>query len=457
MGGTLFTAVLIILYTFRFETAFFRFGHKDTSLERSFSTGAIFLLFLSVGFTILLWINAESIAGTFTLNEDARYVKWFAVIITADALAALPFARLRLENRPIRFAIIKTFSMLINIIGVLLLLEVWPSLDFLPHLQELYNAEVILDYVFLANLVASVSTLLLLSPYFMKTNWIFDFGLWRRMMAYSWPLLVVGLAGTINLVFDSFFLSWYLPGSDENNIAETGVYKACMRIAILMNLISQAYNYAAEPFFFKQIDSKDAKQKYARTAQAFAWVGCFSILAIALNLDVLKYLIDDSKWGALNLVPLMLLAYFFLGMYYNFAVWYKVTDKTKYGAAIAAIGAIITLVGLRFLIPIMGSWGAVITTFCCFTVLAVLTLVWGRRHYPIPYKLNRMSHYLLSAIGLFILSLAFENIGPHPVYLWVFRSLLLVLYVLIWIRLEDAGQDLRLAWARIKEQMNRRS
>ncbi len=452
-----FAAVLIILYTFRFETAFFRFGHKEKSLERSFSTGAIFLLFLSVGFTILLWINAESIAATFTLQEDARYVKWFALIITADALAALPFARLRLENRPIRFAIIKTFSMLINIIGVLLLLEVWPSLDFLPQLQELYNAEIILDYVFLANLVASVSTLLLLSPYFLKTHWIFDFGLWKRMMAYSWPLLVVGLAGTINLVFDSFFLSWYLPGSDENNIAETGVYKACMRIAILMNLISQAYNYAAEPFFFKQIDAKDAKEKYARTAQAFAWVGCFSILAIALNLDILKYLIDDSKWGALNLVPLMLLAYFFLGMYYNFAVWYKVSDKTKYGAVIAAIGAIITLVGLRILIPIMGSWGAVLTTFCCFTVLAVLTLVWGRRHYPIPYKLTRMSHYLLSAIGLFLLSLAFENIGLHAFYLWLFRSLLLVAYVLIWIRLEDAGPHLRLAWVRVKEQMSRRS
>jgi O-antigen/teichoic acid export membrane protein len=438
-------AVLIILFTFRFETAFFRYGHKKDQLERSFSTASIFLLVLSILYALVLWWNSPSIASLFTLEEDARYVRWFALIIAADALAALPFARLRLENRPLRFALIKTISMLINIAGVVVLLELWPQLHFWPSLMELYNPDIILDYVFLANLAASVITLLLLSPYFLKTSWVFDFTLWRRMMRYSWPLLIVGLAGTINLVFDSFFLSWFLPGTEEENIAETGVYKACMRIAILMNLISQAYNYAAEPFFFKQIEMADAREKYAKTAQAFAWVGCFAILAIGLNLDIIKYLIDDSKWGALYLVPYMLLAYFFLGMYYNFAVWYKVTDRTIYGAIIASAGALLTLAGHRWLIPIFGASGAVLTTLSCFLSLATLTYWWGQKYYPIPYNIRRMGHYLLSALLLFFLARVFEQTDPPMPVLWLFRLTLLVVYVWVWIRLEGAGPALRSA------------
>jgi len=445
-------AVLIILFTFRFETAFFRFGHKKEQLERSFSTASLFLLGLAIIYTVFLWITAENVASVFTLAEDARYVRWFALIIAADALAALPFARLRLENRPIRFALIKTFSMLVNIAGVILLLEIWPALDLFPKLQASFNPDILLDYVFLANLIASMATLALLSPYFLKTHWVFDVTLWKRMLAYSWPLLIVGLAGTINLVFDSFFLSWFLPGTEEENIAVTGVYKACMRIAILMNLISQAYNYAAEPFFFKQIESADAKEKYARTAQAFAWVGCFSILAIGLHLDLIKYLIDDSKWGLLHLVPLMLLAYFFLGMYYNFAVWYKVSDKTKYGAIIASIGAVITLLGLRFLIPAYGPLGAVLTTLFCFIVLAGLTYFWGRSYYPIPYKMGRMGQYLFSAIALYFLALAFENASPPDFLLWIFRLAALLIYAYLWIRLESLGPQLFLAWSRLKKQ-----
>jgi O-antigen/teichoic acid export membrane protein len=164
-------------------------------------------------------------------------------------------------------------------------------------------------------------------------------------------------------------------------------------------------------------------------------------------------LIDESKWGMMHLVPLMLLAYLFLGMYYNFAVWYKVSDKTQYGAIIACSGAILTLVGLRFLIPTYGPLGAVITTAAVFLFLASLTYLWGKRFYPIPYKLNRMGHYLLSAIGLYLLSIAFENTDPPVFALWGFRLILLLAYVWIWIRLEGAGPSLQLAWSNIKSSL----
>jgi O-antigen/teichoic acid export membrane protein len=426
-------ALLIIVYTFRFETAFFRFGSKKGQLERSFSTASIFLLGLALSFTLLLIWQSEPIAEVLTFREDARFVRWFALIIAADALAAIPFARLRLENRPIRFAIIKSFSVLMNILLVLFLLEIWPHWDLSGWGLPGYHEEWILDYVFLANLGASMITIFWLSPLYVQSRWVFDMKIWKRMMRYAWPLLIVGMAGTINLVFDKMLLKWLLPYSDEENIAITGVYAACMRIAILMNLVSQAYNYAAEPFFFKEFGSLDAKEKYARTAQAFALIAAFSVLAIALNLDWIKYLISPDKWGDLALVPVALLAYFFLGMYYNFSVWYKVTDHTLIGAGIALIGAIITI-GVNFLlVPIIGSWGAVLATLSCFAMISVLTYLLGQRYYPVPYPVGKMVLYILTAAAVFGLSLWVDHLSLH-VYLKVsIKVCLLFLYGIGWL------------------------
>jgi len=440
-------ALLIIVYTFRFETAFFRFGSIKGQLERSFSTAALFLIALASVFTLFLFWRSNSIAEVLTFKSDARFVRWFALIIAADALAAIPFARLRLENRPIRFAVIKSFSVLMNIIFVLFLLEVWPHWDLkglgLPSYQEKW----ILDYVFLANLGASLITILWLSPMYFKSKWTFDFHLWKNMLQYAWPLLIVGMAGTINLVFDKMLLKWLLPYSDEENIAITGVYAACMRIAILMNLISQAYNYAAEPFFFKEFNSLDAKEKYARTAQAFALIAAFSVLAIALNLDWIKYLISPDKWGDLALVPIALLAYFFLGIYYNFSVWYKVTDKTLVGAGIAIIGAIITIGGNVILVPYIGSWGAVLSTLACFAAICILTYLLGQRYYPVPYPVGKMSLYIVTAALVFGLSLWLDTFSFPSLLNQFFKLLLLLGYVGSWLFAER--QTYSVLWRRI--------
>ena len=425
-------ALLIIVYTFRFETAFFRFGSHKGQLERSFSTAAIFLLFLSAGFTSLLFWQSESIAEVLTFKEDARFVRWFGLIIAADALAAIPFARLRLENRPVRFAIIKSFSMLMNIVFVLFLLELWPSWD-VPLFGYEWQENWLLDYVFLANLGASLITLIWLSPMYQKTIWVFDFKIWTKMLRYAWPLLIVGMAGTINLVFDKMLLKWLLPYSDEENIAITGVYAACMKIAILMNLVSQAYNYAAEPFFFKEFGSMDAKVKYARTAQVFALFASFSVLAIAVNLDWIKFLISEDKWGAMELVPVALLSYFFLGMYYNFSVWYKVTDKTLIGAGISILGAVVTIGGNILWVPTIGSWGAVLATLSCFSLISILTYLLGQKYYPIPYPVGKISLYIISAAAAFAFSKWVDLWGISPIVSSSIKWLLLLAYALIWL------------------------
>jgi O-antigen/teichoic acid export membrane protein len=264
-------------------------------------------------------------------------------------------------------------------------------------------------------------------------HWKFDFGLWKRMFRYAMPLLVVGVAGTINLVFDNFFLMWLLPGTEVENAAQVGIYKACMRIAILMNLITQAFNYAAEPFFFKQIAATDQKVKYARTTQAFALVSSITILAIALNIDWIKYLIAENKWGALELVPIMLLAYFFLGLQYNFAVWYKVTDRTFIGAMIAIVGAVITIVGNIWLIPLIGIWGSAIATLSCFAVVAILTYIIGQYHFKVRYKIGKIAMYLLSAIVVFGFAKIIDHAEWSLIATIIAKCTLLLLYIAAWI------------------------
>lgn len=442
-------ALLMIIYTFRFETAFFRFGNNKEELGRSFSTASIFLLVLAVLFTALLFWQSETVAASLTSPEDARFVKWFAIIVAADALSAIPFARLRLENRPIRFAAVKTMSMVINLALVLLLIEVWPlTEDVFPGLHAYFNPDYKLDYVFLANLGASVITIILLSPYYFKMSWHFDYGLWKRMFRYALPLLIVGIAGTINLVFDRFFLKWLLPGTELENEAQVGVYTACLRIAVLMNLMTQAYNYAAEPFFFKQITALDAKEKYARTTQAFSLISSMAVLAIALNLDWIKYIIHESKWGALELVPVFLLAYFFLGLYYNFSIWYKVTDRTGIGALISIVGAIITIVLNVYLIPLIGLWGAAVATLACFSILAILTYAVGQFYYTINYKVFRISAYLLSAVAFYAIAYWSDQWGWNHIALAIFKMTLLLIYIFMWIFLER--KEYAFLWSRFR-------
>ena len=217
------------------------------------------------------------------------------------------------------------------------------------------------------------------------------------------------------------------------NEAQVGVYTACLRIAVLMNLMTQAYNYAAEPFFFKQITALDAKEKYARTTQAFALVSSIAILAIALNIDWIKYIIHESKWGALDIVPLFLLAYFFLGLYYNFSIWYKVTDRTGIGAIISVVGAIITIVLNMYLIPSIGVWGAAIATLSCFFALAVITYGVGQFYYKIEYKVIRIFFYLLTAILFFGIGHWVDSFDWSTMAQAVVKITLLLLYIVLWV------------------------
>jgi len=431
-----FAALLMVVLTYGMETAYFRFGNRAENAGSAFSTALSSLLATTVFFVSLLTFFSERIANMLTHRpQDGFYVVLFAFIIGFDVLAAIPFARLRLENRPLRFAAIKAANILINaslLIGALELLPRLAEAGWSPAVQW-YRPEYELTYVFAANLGASLLTLVLLLPDLLRgpaptapaeppimdageapqrPAFYFDRQLWVRMLGYAWPLLIVGIAGMINQLADRFLLMEWLPGNYDQNLYQLGIYNACIKIAVLMNLFTQAFKYAAEPFFFRHADRSDARRIYARVAQAFTLVGSLAFLTILLYLDLVRYLINPNYWAGLSIVAFFLIAYLLLGLYYNFSVWYKLTDRTRYGAYIASGGALITLTANYFLIPRYGILGPAFSSLACFGFMCAAALLIGRKYYPVPYPVGRMAFYLLSAVAWHLVFRALEPRFP---------------------------------------------
>ncbi len=400
-----FAALLLTFYTFRLETAFFRYGSDHKDIEASFWTASLFILGLGIFFTALLLSYSSGIAAILTKAADSRFVRYFAFIIFLDALAAIPFARLRLEHRPRKFALLKILNIVVTVITMLFLLEGLrrlPSNGF-PALGHIYNPDHKLDYIFIANLCGSSITLLCLLPMYFRSKIQWSTALFHKLIRYSAPLLIVGVAGTVNQLTDRFFVKEWMPGNltEKASISDAGIYTAAARIAVIINLFTQAYNYAAEPFFFKNKASGGSIKVYARSAEAFMLVGTCGFLFLSLNLHTIKYLIDEHYWSGLFVTPILMIAYLLLGLYYNVAIWYKLTDKTRYGAIISIVGAIIT-VGLNYLlIPRIGMTGAAVTSVSVYFTMVILAVLIGRAYYPIPYRFQRILVYPLLAVIMY--------------------------------------------------------
>jgi len=399
-----FTALLLVFFTYGMETALFRFGSLEGELDKVFTTAAISLLITTIFFVGLLFVFSNQIAAFLEYPDDGRYVRWFAMITGLDALAALPFAKLRLENRPIRFAIIKILNVAIQIILILFLLAGCPFLidNGVEWVSNFYSDDKKLDFVFLANLVASGVVFLVLFRNFFNFKWEFDSQLWRKMLNYSLPLIVVGVASVINRQLDRIFLQKWLVEEDATNL--TGIYAANVKLAVLMSLFITAFNYAAEPFFFKNKDRKDSRDIYAKLGQAFSIVGSLVFLGIMLYIDLIQVLIGKDFRSGLGVVPILLLAYFGLGLFYNFSIWYKLTDRTRIGAWISIAGASITVLINYFFIPTEGIMAPAYAALACYIFMATVSYFIGKKYYPIDYPIGRMLGYIFTAVGFYLLS-----------------------------------------------------
>ncbi len=408
---------LNVLYSYGLETAYFRFSQTHDK-DKLYSTLSISLFLSSVLFTILLFLFKDSIALVADLNEHPEYLFWMICIIGIDNLNTLPFARLRQENRPKRYAFARITGIVVNISVVIFFLAVVPGIiKNNPNsiLNNIYNPGMGLGYYLVGNLCGSLFTLLILYKEIRKVRFRFDVGLWKEVMRYSAPLIIVGLGGMINDVLSRLIYRHVVDLPQEQANHELGIFANIFRIALLITIMIQAFRMAAEPFFFNQGKNEDAQRTYARVMKFFVIACCFMFLVIALFLDVFKWVFvtfANPRWiEGLDVVPLLALGNIFLGIYYNLSVWYKLTNKNRYGAYITIAGAIITIVLNIILIPILHYTGAALATFTCYLFMMLMSYRLGQKHYPIPYPVKKLVSYIVMVLIIYA-------IHAGLVYIW---------------------------------------
>jgi len=405
-----YVSFLFVILTYGMETAFFRFASQAEFRNKVFGTTLASLTFTSIIFLLVSYITAPFLSVRLGYTGHPEYVKWFALILATDALSTIPYANLRLENKPLRFALIKISNIAVNIgmnlFFILLcpyILNTYPDSDIAGLTARIYNPGIGVGYIFISNMIASILTLVLLIPGISFGKLSIDGKLLKQMLKYSWPLLIFGLAGIINETFDRIILKYLLPDK-TTAMAQLGIYGACYKISILMTLFIQTYKYAAEPFFFEHAKAGNAKETYSALMHYFIIVCLLIFLVIMLYIDVVMLFVGKDFRAGVGVVPILLMANLFLGVFYNLSIWFKLTDRTKTGAAISITGAIITLVLNFLLIPVMGYMGAAWATLICYASMMVISYIMGQKYFPVNYDLKRALKYSMITMVIYALS-----------------------------------------------------
>jgi O-antigen/teichoic acid export membrane protein len=405
-----YVSFLIIFLTYGMETAFFRFYSKEENDKRSVFATTFWSLFASSSiFIFVAVLFSGSFASMLGYATHPEYVTWFAVVVGLDALSSIPMAYLRAEGKAYRFAMVNILSVAVNILLNLFFLAYCMPLvkggqsNWLTDM--FYNPSIGVGYVFIANLVSSCVKFLLLSPEIVRSFYRFSLSMLEKMLLFGLPLMIAGFAGMINETIDRILLKNILtePLGAEAASEQVGIYSAVYKLSIIITLFIQAFRYAAEPFFFAQEKEKESGKTYARVMNYFVIVCAVIFLGVMLFLDVLKYFVpNETYWNAFHIVPVLLFANIFLGIYYNQSIWYKLSGRTMYGAWIAVFGAVITLVMNVVLIPVYGYTGAAWTTFTCYGSMMLISYFMGKRFYPVPYQALKVIFYLVLAFGVYL-------------------------------------------------------
>ncbi len=431
-----YIAFLNVIFTYGMETAFFNFASKRENKIEVYNTALGSLIISSVGFSLLMFLFAHPIANWLEYPEKISYIYWTILIIATDALMAIPFAKLRLNNKALNFALIKAGNVVVNI-SLHIFFFVFCKNAYengeASTLASFYNPQIGIGYSFLANLIANLFSLLFLAPQFKDFRFSINTSLWKEMFNYAWPLLILGLAGMVNETFDRIILKKLLP--DDIGQHAQGIYGACYKISILMTVFIQAFRYAAEPFFFNNAKEKDANKVNAFVMKVFVIFCSFLFLATMMNLPVLKYFVSAPYWEGLGVVPILLLANLFLGVYFNLSIWYKLTGQTKYGAIITVIGAVITLVINLIFVPTHSYMASAWATLAAYASMAIISYFIGQKHYPIKYNVRAMGFFFALAVALYFLSFLWQGLDNKYLRL-ILNNLLVVLFVFLFYKLD---------------------
>jgi O-antigen/teichoic acid export membrane protein len=437
-----------VVLLFGFETGYFRFRDKDHPLrDVTYSTALVFVLLLNAAFFASISYFNQPLSAALNYPHHPEYLLWFSGILTLDAIAAIPFARLRAENKAFRFAAIKIIEILMTVFLSLFFIVYCPKLyqqNPQSWIATLYQPSIGVGYIFIANLIASSIKFLMLLPQLRGLAWGFDVTLLRRMLAYCAPMVVIGFAGIINEMLDRALLKHLLPYDSQTNMQQLGIYSACYKLSILMSLFIQAFRFAAEPFFFAYADKQDARPVYAKVLKFFV-IFCVGIfLLVTLYLDFFQYFLGREFRVGLQVVPILLLANLCLGMYVNLSIWYKLTDRTLLGAAVSLFGALLTIALNIWWIPLFGYLGSAWATLACYATMVILSYVLGQIYYPVNYDIKGIIAHISVGLGLYGLYGFAETSGWQP---WLLASALLLVYLLVVLLFEGRGRLRALAKA----------
>ncbi|MCQ2301276.1 MAG: lipopolysaccharide biosynthesis protein [Bacteroidales bacterium] len=396
-----YTALLLVILTFGMETTFFRFANKDgVNPDKAFSTSGLAVGFVSLVFVILVSLFLHPIANALDYGSHPEYVEIMAIIVALDAFQAILFARLRYENKAIKFATLKLLFIFFNIGLNLFIFLVAPGLkESCPNLMGWYNVDYQVGYIFIVNLICTAGITFGFIPEIKKLRFGIDKDLLKQMLRYTWPLLLLGLAGILNQVADKICYRFIVPGKEGE--VQLGIYGACVKIAMIMAMITQAFRYAYEPFVFGGKKDADSKEMQAQVMKYFVMFTLFAFLAVVAFMPLLKYIIKSDYWEGLVVVPIVMMAEIFMGIYFNLSFWYKLIDQTWWGAIFSAIGCGVLLAINFIFVPKYGyiacAWGG----FAGYGVCMLLSYFVGQKKAPVPYDVKGILGYFALALVLF--------------------------------------------------------
>ena len=398
-----YVSLLIILLTFGMETTFFRFMSKEgEDPKKVYSTALTMVMMTSLISAVLLMTFLYPIATSVGYADHPEYVAVMYITVAIDAFMAIPFAYLRYLHRPIKFALLKIINILLNIVLNLLYLVVMPALNLNPF--DIYDEQFTLDvaFVFYINLFCTCATLLMLWKEWTALPFKIDKNTCKRMLSYTWPLLVMGLAGQLNQAASQILFPYLFDGSQEEARAQLGIYGACIKIAMIMVMITQAFRFAYEPFVFGKSKDKDNRETYAQAMKFYLIFTLLAFLVVMGYIDILKFLIGETYWEGLRVVPIVMAAEIMFGVFFNLSFWYKLTDRTIWGAYFSGIGAIVLIAIDILLIPRFSYMACAWAGFAAYATSMLLSYFIGQRYYPIAYPIRQMSAYVLLTIVLFL-------------------------------------------------------
>lgn len=434
-----YVALLTVLFTYRMETALFRYASRPETKEKAVATATVMLLGSTLFLAGILTLLVPQLSAFLGYEKFPEYLYIFIGILALDTLVAIPFAQLRLQNRPWRFAGLRLMNMLVNIVFLYFFLELCPYLieRDVVWINKIYNEDFRIGYVFLSNLIASVLTFFPFVTAYKNLASGFDKLLANNMVRYAAPLVISAGVGIINQYIGTPLLKYLGPGTISQNLSDVGVFNAAAKIAVLMTLFTQAFNSAAEPFFFKHFQADGSKIIYGQVGRAFTLAGSIVFLGILSFIDPISLFIGPDFRSGLYILPYLLLAYLFLGLFYSFSVWYKLADKTYIGARISFVGTLITLVLNIILIPHLGMLGPAIAALACYFFMAVAAYITGRYYDPIPYPMDKMIYYLGGAlVGYMAVTFIPDFLPNEMIYRILFGGIIFSCYLIFLLFIE---------------------